>query len=83
MAKTRADRAKDRGKVPTKRAFRGARPVGRQDPEVGVTSRARKRKQGAERVPDPRTGARPGKEHSKWRPELEKARDRKRGMQTP
>ncbi|HZP95366.1 MAG TPA: hypothetical protein VFC31_03385 [Candidatus Limnocylindria bacterium] len=72
MPKTRAEREKDRGTVPTKRSVRGGGPVARRDPEVGVTSRARKRKQGSETMPDPRTGARPGKEHSKWRPELRK-----------
>ena len=80
MAKTRADRTKDRGKVPTKRAARGAQQTARQDREVGVTSRARKRKQGIERVADPRTGARPGQERSKWRPELRK---RAKKPQTP
>jgi len=68
MPKTRAERARGRGETPSKRALRGAQKVARQDPEVGVTSRARKRKQGAETVPDPRYGGRPGREHSKWQP---------------
>jgi hypothetical protein len=68
MPKSRAERARGRGKTPTKRAQRGAQKVARQDPETGVTSRARKRKQGGETVPDPRYGGRPGQENSKWRP---------------
>jgi hypothetical protein len=68
MPKTRAERARGRGETPSKRALRGAQKIARQDPEVGVTSRARKRKQGAETVPDPRYGGRPGREHSKWQP---------------
>ena len=67
MPKSRAERARGRGKTPTKRAQRGAQKVARQDPETGVTSRARKRKQGGETVPDPRYGGRPG-QNSKWRP---------------
>ncbi len=66
--KTRAERHRDTKKPPTKRALKGAQKVGRQDPEVGVTSRARKSKEGNESVPDPRYGGRPGKEKSKWRP---------------
>jgi len=46
----------------------GAQKVARQDQERGVTSRARKRKQGGETVSDPRYGGRPGREKSKWRP---------------
>ncbi len=68
MPKTRAERARGRGETPGKRALRGAQKTGRQDMERGVTSRARKRKQGAETVPDPRYGGRPGSEHSKWQP---------------
>ena len=83
MPKTRAEREKDKGKPPTKRSLRGAGPRGRRDPEVGVTSRARKRREGREAVPDPRMGARPGKKRSKWRPELAKAQEKKRGLQTP
>jgi hypothetical protein len=83
MAKTRAEKDKDRGKPPTKRSLRGAGPRGRHDPQVGVTSRARKTKAGKESVPDPKMGARPGQEHSKWRPELVKAQLKKRGLQTP
>jgi len=83
MAKSRAERDRDRGKPPTKRSLHGGGPHGRQDPEVGVTSRARKRREGSEREPDPRTGARPGKTKSKWRPSLTAAQRRKRGLQTP
>jgi len=83
MPKSRAERERDRGKPPTKRSLHGGGPRGRQDPETGVTSRARKRREGDERSPDPRTGARPGRERSKWRPELTKARERKRKLQTP
>ena len=68
MPKTRADKAKGRGPMPTKRAATGAQKVARQDQEIGVTSRARKRKQGGETVPDPRYGGRPGSEKSKWQP---------------
>jgi len=67
MPKSRAERARGRGKTPTKRAQRGAQKVARQDPETGLTSRARKRTQGGETVPDPRYG-RSGQENSKWRP---------------
>jgi len=66
--KSRAEKNLDKKKPPTKRALKGARQVARQDPEVGVTSRARKSKEGHEPVPDPRYGGRPGKEKSKWRP---------------
>jgi len=66
MPKTRAENARGRTKAPTKRAAKGAQQVARQDPETGVTSRARKRKQGGETVPDPRYGGRPGRENSKW-----------------
>ncbi|HET8570098.1 MAG TPA: hypothetical protein VFM93_14055 [Candidatus Limnocylindria bacterium] len=64
--KTRAERHAGTAKPPTQRAKRGARQTARQDPERGVTSRARKAVQGLERVPDPRYGGRPGKERSKW-----------------
>ena len=83
MPKSRAEREKDKGKPPTKRALHRGGPHGRQDPEVGVTSRARKRREGSETIPDPKTGARPGSERSKWRPELTKAQQKKRGRQTP
>ena len=68
MPKSRAERARGRGETPSKRAQRGAQKIARQDPERGVTSRARKRRQGHEDVPDPRYGGRPGQEKSKWRP---------------
>jgi len=68
MAKSRAERARGRGETPSKRALAGAQKVARQDPERGVTSRARKREQGRETVPDPRYGGRPGREKSKWQP---------------
>jgi hypothetical protein len=42
--------------------------VGQRDMERGVTSRARKSKQGTETVADPRLGARPGRRRSKWGP---------------
>jgi hypothetical protein len=83
MPKSRAEREKDHGKPPTKRSLKGGGARGRQDPEVGVTSRARKRREGHESVPDPKTGARPGKKRSKWRPELVKAQLKKRSRQTP
>ena len=83
MAKTRAEKDKDRGKPPTKRSVRGGGPRGRHDPQVGVTSRARKSKEGKEKVPDPKLGGRPGQQHSKWRPELMKAQEKKRRLQTP
>ena len=82
MPKSRAEREKQKGKPPTKRAVHGAGPRGRQSTEGGVTSRARKRREGTETTPDPRTGARPGRDRSKWRPELTKARAEKRGLQT-
>ena len=53
--------AEARKKPPTKRALTGAQQVARQDMESGVASRARKRIQGTERVPDPRQGARAGR----------------------
>jgi hypothetical protein len=65
---TRAERARGRGETPSKRALRGAQKTARQDPEPGVTSRARTRREGREDVPDPRFGGRPGQEKSKWRP---------------
>lgn len=68
MPKTRAEKARGRGETPSKRAASGAQKVARRDPETGVTSRARKRKQGGETVPDPRYGSRPGREKSKWQP---------------
>src|SRR5438093_1172678 len=67
MSKSRAERARGRGETPSKRALRGAQKTARQDPERGVTSRARKRRQGHEDVPDPRYGGRPGQVKSKWR----------------
>jgi hypothetical protein len=66
--KSRAERHLGKKKPPTKRALKGAQQIARQDPEVGVTSRARKSKEGLESVPDPRYGGRPGKKRSKWRP---------------
>jgi hypothetical protein len=78
MPKTRAERAKGRGKTRTKRSLKGAQKLGRQDPERGVTSRARKRTQGAETVPDPRYGGRPGRKHSKWRSPKEKMSPRQK-----
>jgi hypothetical protein len=66
--KTRAEKHPTRQKDPTKRSLRGAKQIARQDPEVGVTSRARKTIHGNERVPDPKFGGRPDKEKSKWRP---------------
>lgn len=66
--KTRAEKHLDKKKAPTKRALKGTQQVARQDPEVGVTSRARKSKEGRETVPDPRYGGRPGQAKSKWRP---------------
>lgn len=71
MTKSRAERARGRGETPSKRALRGAQQTARQDSERGVTSRARKRRQGHEDVPDPRYGGRPGQEKSKWRPPAE------------
>ncbi len=78
MAKSRAERARGRGETPSKRALRGAQKVGRQDPERGVTSRARKRRQGNEDVADPRFGGRPGQEKSKWRPPAERMSPRQK-----
>lgn len=71
MPKSRAERDRGRGETPSKRALRGAQKTGRQNPERGVTSRARKRRQGLEDVPDPRYGGRPGEQKSKWRPPAE------------
>lgn len=71
MPKSRAERSRGHGKTATKRALRGAQQSARQDPERGITSRARKRRQGGEDVPDPRFGGRPGQENSKWRPPSE------------
>lgn len=68
MPKSRAERDRGRGETPSKRALRGAQKTARQDPERGVTSRARKRVEGREDVPDPKYGGRPGQEKSKWRP---------------
>jgi len=78
MAKTRTERARGRGETPGKRALRGAQKIARLDPEKGVTSRARKRVQGNETVPDPRFGGRPGQEHSKWRPPEERRSPRQK-----
>ncbi len=72
MAKSRSERARGRGETKSKRSLRGARQMGRQDPERGVTSRARKSKEGGETVPDPRFGGRPGQEKTKWRPPKER-----------
>lgn len=66
--KTRAEKHVGEQKPPTKRARTGAQQVAHRDPEIGVTSRARKSKQGQETVPDPRYGGRPGQAKSKWRP---------------
>lgn len=71
MPKSRAERARGRGETPSKRALRGAQKTGRQDPERGVTSRARGRREGREDIPDPRYGGRPGQAKSKWRPPAE------------
>lgn len=76
--RTRAERDAGRGKDPTKRAQRGAQQVARHDMERGVTSRARKTVHGEEKVPDPRSGGRPGQAKSKWRP----AGKAKRGERT-
>ncbi|HEY6960179.1 MAG TPA: hypothetical protein VI814_15260 [Candidatus Limnocylindria bacterium] len=78
MPKTRAERARGRGETPSQRSKRGARQTARLDPEGGVTSRARKRRQGAETVADPRAGGRPGKEHTKWRPAAERTSPRQK-----
>ena len=71
MPESRAERARGRGESPSKRSLRGAQKTARQDPERGITSRARKRVEGREDVPDPRYGGRPGKAKSKWRPPSE------------
>ena len=85
MPKSRAERDRGRGETPSKRALRGAQKTGRQDPERGVTSRARKRRQGGEDVPDPRYSGRPGQEKSKWRPpaELMSPRQRRIAKKSP
>ena len=85
MPKSRAERDRGRGETPSKRALRGAQKTGRQDPERGITSRARKRRQGGEDVPDPRYGGRPGQEKSKWRPpaELMSSRQREIAKKSP
>ena len=83
MAKTRAERARGRGPTPTKRAAKGAQKVARQDPETGVTSRARKRRQGDEAVPDPRYGGRPGREKSKWQPPAKTMSPRQKKAASP
>jgi hypothetical protein len=72
MPKSRAERARGRGETPSQRAKRGAQKLGRQDPERGVTSRARKAKQGLETVADPRAGGRPGRPKTKWRTAAER-----------
>jgi hypothetical protein len=78
MPKSRAERARGRRETPSKRALRGAQKIGRQDPERGVTSRARKRREGNEDVPDPRYGGRPGQEKSKWKPPAERMSPRQK-----
>jgi len=78
MPKSRAERDRGRGVTPSKRAVRGAQKIARQDPERGVTSRARKRVQGHEDVPDPTYGGRPGEAKSKWRPPSELMTPRQR-----
>jgi hypothetical protein len=83
MPKTRAERKADQGKPPTKRSLHGSRNVARRAPETGVTSRARRKRQGNETAADERTGARPDRDRSKWRPDLTKERERKRRLQTP
>ena len=80
MPKSRAERDRGRGETPSKRALRGAQKIARQDPERGVTSRARKRVQGLESVPDPRYGGRPGEEKSKWRSPAELMTPRQRRL---
>ena len=80
MPKSRAERDRGRGETPSKRALRGAQRTARQDPERGVTSRARKRVQGLEAVPDPRYGGRPGEEKSKWRSPVELMTPRQRRL---
>lgn len=83
MPKSRAEGARGRGETPTKRAMKGAQKVARQDPERGVTSRARKRKQGDEATPDPRYGGRPGREKSKWRPPTDTTSPRQKKAARP
>jgi len=78
MAKSRSERARGRGETPSQRALRGAQQSARRDPERGVTSRARKRTQGREEVPDPRYGGRPGQAKSKWRPPAERTSPRQK-----
>lgn len=57
---SRAERNAGKGETPSKRSERGNRNVARQDQESGVASRARKRIQGSETVPDPKFASRPG-----------------------
>ena len=76
MPKSRAERAKGRGETPSQRAARGAQKTARLDPERGVTSRARKRRQGGEAIADPRAGGRPGRTNTKWRPASERTSPR-------
>ncbi len=85
MPKSRAERARGRGETPSKRSLRGAQKIARQDPERGVSSRARKRVEGHEDVPDPRFGGRPGRPKSKWRPpsELMSPRQKKVAKKKP
>ena len=85
MPKSRAERDRGRVETPSKRSLRGAQKTGRQDPERGITSRARKRRRGREDVPDPRYGGRPGQEKSKWRPpaELMSPRQRRTAKKSP
>ena len=78
MPKSRAERARGRGETPSQRAARGAQKRGRQDPEHGVTSRARKRIEGSESVADPRAGGRPGQTKTKWRPPKERTSPRQK-----
>ena len=78
MPKSRAERERGHGETPSKRALRGAQKIARQDPERGVTSRARKRVQGHEDMPDPKYGGRPGEVKSKWRPPPELMTPRQR-----
>lgn len=78
MPKSRAERAPGRGETPSKRSLRGAQKTGRQDPETGVTSRARKRIQGRETTADPRAGGRPGRPKTKWRTPAERTSPRQK-----
>ena len=78
MPKSRAERARGRSETRSKRALRGAQKIARQDPERGVTSRARKRRECREDMPDPRYGGRPGQEKSKWRPPTERMSPRQK-----